>query len=118
MNLYTTASSIECHRTRIVLNEKDIVHEVIQVDPKKLLAYNVHIDDISDAIEGSNRNAGGWYMDRGNEQLIIRGVGWVRSGDDGIRDIGNVPLKQEDGNVVNLFPFDLIAYRTRLLQGK
>ena len=29
MNLYTTASSIECHRTRIVLNEKDIVHEVI-----------------------------------------------------------------------------------------
>jgi len=36
MNLYTSASSILCHRTRIVLNEKDIVHEVIQVDPKKL----------------------------------------------------------------------------------
>jgi len=36
MNLYTTATSIECHRTRIVLNEKDIVHEVILVDPKKL----------------------------------------------------------------------------------
>jgi len=36
MNLYTSASSIQCHRTRIVLNEKDIVHEVIQVDPKKL----------------------------------------------------------------------------------
>ena len=36
MNLYTTALSIECHRTRIVLNEKDIVHEVTLVDPKKL----------------------------------------------------------------------------------
>jgi stringent starvation protein A len=36
MNLYTTATSIECHRTRIVLNEKDIVHEVILVDPKKM----------------------------------------------------------------------------------
>ena len=36
MNLYTSALSIECHRTRIVLNEKDIVHEVILVDPKKL----------------------------------------------------------------------------------
>ena len=36
MNLYTSASSIQCHRTRIVLNEKDIVHEVVQVDPKKL----------------------------------------------------------------------------------
>jgi len=36
MNLYTSALSIECHRTRIVLNEKDIVHEVNLVDPKKL----------------------------------------------------------------------------------
>jgi RNA polymerase-associated protein len=36
MNLYSTALSIECHRTRIVLNEKDIVHEVTLVDSKKL----------------------------------------------------------------------------------
>lgn len=36
MNLYTSATSIECHRTRIVLNEKDISHEVILVDQKKL----------------------------------------------------------------------------------
>jgi len=36
MNLYTAASSIECHRTRIVLNEKDIAHELILVDPKKV----------------------------------------------------------------------------------
>ncbi|MFV9615147.1 MAG: glutathione S-transferase N-terminal domain-containing protein [Gammaproteobacteria bacterium] len=36
MNLYTTALSIECHRTRIVLNEKDIVHELTLVDPKKI----------------------------------------------------------------------------------
>ena len=36
MNLYTTPLSIECHRTRIVLSEKDIAHEVTLVDPKKL----------------------------------------------------------------------------------
>lgn len=36
MNLYTTALSIECHRTRIVLNEKDIAHELTLVDPKKI----------------------------------------------------------------------------------
>ncbi len=36
MNLYTTETSIECHRARIVLNEKDIVHEVVLVDPKKM----------------------------------------------------------------------------------
>ncbi len=36
MNLYTTSLSIECHRTRIVLCEKDIAHELTLVDPKKL----------------------------------------------------------------------------------
>jgi RNA polymerase-associated protein len=36
MNLYTSALTIECHRTRIVLNEKDIVHEVTLVDAKKI----------------------------------------------------------------------------------
>ncbi len=36
MNLYSTATSIECHRTRIVLAEKDIAHETILVDVKHL----------------------------------------------------------------------------------
>jgi len=36
MNLYSTATSIYCHRTRIVLAEKDIAHERILVDTKNL----------------------------------------------------------------------------------
>ena len=36
MNLYTTSTSIECHRTRIVLAEKEIVHETVETDPKKM----------------------------------------------------------------------------------
>ena len=36
MNLYSTATSIYCHRTRIVLAEKDIAHESIIVDSKNL----------------------------------------------------------------------------------
>lgn len=36
MKLYSTAKSIECHRTRIVLAEKEIIHETLEVDPRKL----------------------------------------------------------------------------------
>ncbi len=36
MNLYSTPTSIYCHRTRIVLAEKDIAHESIIVDSKSL----------------------------------------------------------------------------------
>ncbi len=36
MNIYTTELSIECHRTRIVLAEKDIAHKLHLVDEKKM----------------------------------------------------------------------------------
>jgi stringent starvation protein A len=36
MKLYSDAVSIDCHRTRIVLAEKDIAHEIIIVSQKRL----------------------------------------------------------------------------------
>lgn len=89
----------------------------VQVDPKKLLAYNLNINDISTAIESSNRNAGGWYMDRGEEQLVIRGVGWLRSDQDGLRDIGNIPLKQDDGTVVRVSDVAKVEFGAEIRQG-
>jgi len=89
----------------------------VQVDPKKLLAYDISINDISVAIEAGNRNAGGWYMERGQEQLVIRGVGWLRSNEDGLRDIGNIPLKQDDGIVVHVRDVAEVEYGGEIRQG-
>jgi len=89
----------------------------VQVDPKKLLAYSINIDDIAEAIEVSNRNAGGWYMDRGAEQLVIRGVGWLRANEDGLRDIGNIPLKQENGTVVRVSDVAKVDFGSEIRQG-
>ncbi len=89
----------------------------VQVDPRKLLAYGIHIDDIARAIEDNNRNAGGWYLDRGAEQLVIRGVGWVRAGEDGLRDIRNIPLKDEDGVVVRVADVAEVSFGGEIRQG-
>lgn len=89
----------------------------VQVDPKKLLAYDVSIDEISEALQASNRNAGGWYMDRGQEQLVIRGVGWLRSDKDGLHDIGNTPLKQADGVVVRVKDVARVEFGAEIRQG-
>ncbi len=89
----------------------------VQVDPRKLLAYGIHIDDIARAIEDNNRNAGGWYLDRGAEQLVIRGVGWVRAGEDGLRDIRDIPLKDEDGVVVRVADVADVAFGGEIRQG-
>lgn len=89
----------------------------VRVDPRRLLAYGLHIDGIAEAIEANNRNAGGWYLDRGSEQLVIRGVGWVRAGEAGLRDIANVPLKDEDGVVVRVRDVAEVAFGGEIRQG-
>jgi cobalt-zinc-cadmium resistance protein CzcA len=89
----------------------------VQLIPQRLLAYNLTGDDVAEAIEDNNRNAGGWYMDRGDEQLVVRGVGWVRSGEDGLRDIGNVPLKIVDGVAVRVNDVAKVAFGAEIRQG-
>ena len=89
----------------------------VQIDPRRLLAYGLQIDDIAEAIEANNRNAGGWYLDRGAEQLVIRGVGWVRPGEDGLRDIANVPLKEQDGVVVRVRDVATVTFGGEIRQG-
>ncbi len=89
----------------------------VQLDPQRLLSFNLTSKDVAEALAANNRNAGGWYMDRGAEQLIIRGVGWVRSGEEGLRDLGNIPLKQVDGNVVKVSHVAKVRFGAEIRQG-
>ncbi|MGC1952209.1 MAG: CusA/CzcA family heavy metal efflux RND transporter, partial [Gammaproteobacteria bacterium] len=89
----------------------------VQVDPKRLLAQGLAVQDLTEAIEANNRNAGGWYLDRGPEQLVIRGVGWVRAGEHGLRDIGNIPVKDVDGVPVRVRDVAEVRFGGGIRQG-
>jgi len=89
----------------------------VQLDPQRLLAYGLYSEHVAEAIEANNRNAGGWYMDRGEEQLVIRGVGWVRSGENGLRDIGNIPLMDVDGVPVRVQDVAKVTFGPEIRQG-
>ncbi len=54
----------------------------IEVDPKRLLSRGVSVREVVDAVEEGNANAGGGYIVRGAEQLVVRGVGVVADRDD------------------------------------
>ncbi len=89
----------------------------VQIDPSQLLAYKLTAQDVADAIENNNRNAGGWYLDRGNEQLIIRGVGWIQSGKKGIDEIANTPIKEVHGTVIRVRNVAKVNYGSEIRQG-
>jgi len=89
----------------------------VNVDPSRLLSFKLSLDEVVKAIKENNRNEGGWYLDRGQEQLIIRGVGWLPAEDDGLKAIGNIPLKTVDGTVVRVSDLAQVAYGGEIRQG-
>ncbi len=89
----------------------------VHADPQRLLSYGLSVQDLATTIEANNRNAGGWYLDRGPEQLTIRGVGWIRPGENGLRDIANVPLKDIDGVPVRVRDVAEVAFGPEIRQG-
>lgn len=89
----------------------------VQVNPERMLAQKLTIEDLTNAIENNNRNAGGWYVDRAAEQLVLRGVGFVRSGEDGLRDIANIPVKNSEGIAVKISDVANVALGPEIRQG-
>ncbi len=61
----------------------------IAVDPAKLKANNISINDVFTALESNNENTGGAYIEKGPTALFIRSEGLVGSMD----DIGNIVVR-------------------------
>ena len=61
----------------------------VVVDADKLLKYKLSIGDVFDALRNNNENVGGGYIERAEEQYIIRGVGLIGA----LHDIGKIVIK-------------------------
>jgi cobalt-zinc-cadmium resistance protein CzcA len=70
----------------------------VEVDPARLASYGLTLADISGAMEHSNLNVGGGFQRRGDQQLVIRGMGYLLSP----QDIKDVLLEVESGTPVTI----------------
>ena len=68
------------------------------LDPARLAQYNLSLKQVIDAVTANNSNAGGSVLRRGDEALIVRGIGLIRSLD----DLGNIVVTQKAGTPVLL----------------
>ena len=86
----------------------------IQLDPNRLVAYNVSLDMVYEALRENNANAGGAYIERAQEQYVIRGEGLITS----LEDIGNVVVTaSEDGVPVYVRNLGETAFAPMVRQG-
>ena len=89
----------------------------VRIDPQKMLSYQLHVKDVIQAIQANNRNAGGWYLPQGDEQLVIRGVGWVPGGKAGLAAIAAMPIKTINGTPVRVGDVATVAFGGAIRQG-
>ena len=78
----------------------------LELDPQKLLEYDVSLSDVEEALESNNANAGGSMINLGDVSYVVRGVGLIRD----LPDMGDIVVKNEDGIPVFLRDLGELKY--------
>ena len=68
----------------------------IDLDPNKLVAYNIPLADVVSAVKMSNGDVGGKIFEVATTEYYVRGRGYIKS----IADIENIVLKVVDGTPI------------------
>jgi cobalt-zinc-cadmium resistance protein CzcA len=89
----------------------------VQLDMDKLLARDLTVSDVRTAVGANNRNVGGSFVERGGEEYIVRGYGWIRPGPDGLDDIRNIEIGSHDGTPVHVGDVGTVAFGPEIRRG-
>lgn len=86
----------------------------VQVDPERLVAYDLTLADLEEALERNNSNAGGSYVERGQQAFNVRSVGLMQ----GTGDIGGTVIRAVDGTPVRVRDVATVVEGPRIRLGK
>src|SRR5450631_3048120 len=70
----------------------------VRVDPNKLIAYGLSIGQVEQQLTNNNLNAGGSFIEEGQQQINVREVGLYRN----VHDIEETLLKTSNGTALQV----------------
>ncbi len=86
----------------------------VQLDSAALVSYGLTLGQVFDALERNNANAGGAYLERAGEQVLIRGEGLIRD----LRDVENIVVAaRNDGTPIYVRNLARVAFAPMVRQG-
>ncbi len=85
----------------------------VMPDPKKLLYYNIGVEDIVVALRANNDNRGAGYIERNGQQLLVRSPGQLSD----LNDVRNVIITQHDTVPVKIRDIAEVAIGKELRTG-
>lgn len=86
--------------SQVTIYGGDERQEQVLVDPAKLKSLNVSFNEVIESAEGANSNAPGGFLIGGGQELLIRGIGQIKSINDlqksVVKVVGDRPILLED----------------------
>jgi cobalt-zinc-cadmium resistance protein CzcA len=89
----------------------------VRMDLNAMLARGVSVDDVRRTLETNNRNVGAAFLQVAGEEYIIRGYGWISPGDQGLRDIRDIVVSEQDGTPVYIGDIAEVTYGPAIRRG-
>ncbi|MBT7595513.1 MAG: efflux RND transporter permease subunit, partial [Gemmatimonadetes bacterium] len=85
----------------------------VQIDPERLRAHELTLNQVFDALARNNANAGGAYLEEGGERRLLRGVGLIES----LQDVENTVVASRDGRPVLVRHLGQVGFGSQIRQG-
>ena len=78
----------------------------LEIDPERLLKYDLSLAEVEQAIADNNANSGGSMLTSGEQSYVVRGVGLIED----LEDLGRIVVKSADGKPVYLSDLGPLKY--------
>ncbi len=86
----------------------------VQLDPGKLVSYGLSLNQVEQAISSNNINAGGGFIERGQQALNVRAVGLMANTD----DIAATVVKVANGTPVHVRDLGAVVQSPKVRLGQ
>src|SRR6202790_3066345 len=86
----------------------------VQVDPGKLVSYGLSLAQVEQALSNNNTNAGGGFIERGQQALNVRAVGLMQT----TEDIGATVVKMQNGAPIRVRDLAQVAQAPKVRLGE
>jgi cobalt-zinc-cadmium resistance protein CzcA len=91
----------------------DVKQYQVIVDQQALVNYNIPLKSLFEAIQNNNQNTGANFIEHGDEQYVVRGIGLVKD----IEDIKNIVLDSRGGTPIRVSDVANVEIGSELRQG-
>jgi Cu(I)/Ag(I) efflux system membrane protein CusA/SilA len=85
----------------------------VQLDPQKLLAYNIPLSTVIERVKESTNEVGGRVLDLNGARYIIRGMGYLHS----LNDLEMVAIGSKDGAPILLRDLGVVSFGPDIREG-